>query len=474
MENILSSFPGCPHPLQIRLLKELESKWNSYDVFVITAPTASGKSFISKAIANWAGGTSIIVPDNVLLEQYHDMFPDMAVLRKRGSYQCVTYPERTCEETHRRLKRCCAGSLCSYKKACMRSKTLTTSVVANYYTYMVHRLYKPVLIVDEAHKLIHMLQDMAAKRIWRYQYGWPTSIRSLGDILDWVSTLDVSKDKKLRKLKKEIESTSPATLVQRTRELWRGKEERELLKLIPLDTRDEPPTLWPPNKVRKIVLMSATIAKPDIDNMGLGKKRVCYLEIGSSIPVESRPVIYRPIANMSYRCQDTSIPTMARYIKQLLTENPDKGILHCPYSVASKLEFVLGDEDRLIFHNRENKMDVLDDWLQSEPEDGYVLVSSGLYEGLDLKNDLARWQAILKVPYPSLADPAIRAKMEQEEEWYQWQTAKTIIQGSGRICRSPTDTGYTFLLDSQFKNLYTKSYDLFPKWFRDSVLEENK
>jgi ATP-dependent DNA helicase DinG len=52
-----------------------------------------------------------------------------------------------------------------------------------------------------------------------------------------------------------------------------------------------------------------------------------------------------------------------------------------------------------------------------------VLISPSLQLGLDLKDDLSRFQVITKVPYPSLGDRWINEKRKRNEQWYKWQTA---------------------------------------------------
>ena len=47
-----------------------------------------------------------------------------------------------------------------------------------------------------------------------------------------------------------------------------------------------------------------------------------------------------------------------------------------------------------------------------------VLISPSLYIGLDLKNDLSRFQIITKVPYPDLGDRWINEKRKINGQWY--------------------------------------------------------
>jgi ATP-dependent DNA helicase DinG len=47
-----------------------------------------------------------------------------------------------------------------------------------------------------------------------------------------------------------------------------------------------------------------------------------------------------------------------------------------------------------------------------------VLISPSLHLELDLKDDLSRFQVIVKVPYPDRSDKWIEAKSERDQEWY--------------------------------------------------------
>jgi ATP-dependent DNA helicase DinG len=75
-----------------------------------------------------------------------------------------------------------------------------------------------------------------------------------------------------------------------------------------------------------------------------------------------------------------------------------------------------------------------------------VLISPSLYTGLDLKDDLSRFQIITKVPYPDLGDRWIDEKRKINGQWYTWQTALRLVQGYGRSVRSKEDYAVTGLL----------------------------
>jgi len=98
-----------------------------------------------------------------------------------------------------------------------------------------------------------------------------------------------------------------------------------------------------------------------------------------------------------------------------------------------------------------------------------VLISPSLHLGLDLKDDLSRFQVIVKVPYPSLADRWINEKRKRSEQWYSWQTGLRLVQAYGRSVRSKDDWATTYVLDSAFGNFVARNRQTLPEWFRNAI-----
>jgi Rad3-related DNA helicase len=84
---------------------------------------------------------------------------------------------------------------------------------------------------------------------------------------------------------------------------------------------------------------------------------------------------------------------------------------------------------------------------------------------------MASWQVILKVPYPSLADPVIAEWAQRDHEAYSWETLKEMIQATGRVCRGPTDVGVTYVFDKSFERLHDgcAAAGLIPTWWADRL-----
>jgi ATP-dependent DNA helicase DinG len=103
-----------------------------------------------------------------------------------------------------------------------------------------------------------------------------------------------------------------------------------------------------------------------------------------------------------------------------------------------------------------------------------VLISPSLYTGLDLKDDLSRFQIITKIPYPDLGDRWIDEKRKINGQWYIWQTALRLVQGYGRSVRSIEDWAKTYVLDSTFLTFVRKNKNILPQWFIQAIQADLK
>jgi Rad3-related DNA helicase len=98
-----------------------------------------------------------------------------------------------------------------------------------------------------------------------------------------------------------------------------------------------------------------------------------------------------------------------------------------------------------------------------------VLVSPSSTEGLDLKDDLSRFQIICKIHWPYLGDKLVKSRMEKYRHWYAYQAVKSLIQARGRSIRTEEDYAVTYILDDAFDRLYSNNLRMFPKYFRRSL-----
>jgi Rad3-related DNA helicase len=470
ISNIFKHFPKgmVPRQVQRHVLSEVQRCWDTHDVIVIRASVASGKSACSYTIAKWreslGEASQIVVPSNLLVNQYTESFPDVSVLKKMDSYRCTRSLDLTCKQQLLKKNLGMQCHDCVLKKA--RASVREGIGVCNTWIYQANRVYKPVTIFDEAHTLLPHLREYFAEHRWQFKTDYPSDLESYEQLASWFN--ENGYEEMMHRMGFD---GRPKFLVEpKWKPYGRSKQMEHQLLFKPIDISDAKPILWPPKRVKKLILMSATISRKDIEYLGLNARRVAYIDASSPIAAEQRPVYFSPVANLSLDNQEEGVPLLAAKIKEMLRTKQDAGLIHATYGLAAKLRPLLADEPRLIWHTRDDKQRKYSEFRRRGPVDGSVLVGSGMYEGLDLAGDAGRWQIITKVPYPSLGDPVIRYLAEEDPEFYAWETIKLIVQAAGRICRTLDDFGETFIVDSSFERLYSSYQELFPKYFRDSLI----
>jgi Rad3-related DNA helicase len=431
---------------------------------------------LAKTIADWANKpANIITTTKLLQEQYRRDFADTPNLMGRDNYFCEERQLPCGEDLGDGVKSWCEG--CAYKREVSRA---TTEKVAffNYYTYFVHRAYKPVLIVDEAHNLLSTISELSSLRLWHSKHKFPKNMETLGDLAAWLE-LELAKyegrdlDEVELKLYKRWQLCL-YDLLRHKRDYHfhikedynRGKKD-VLLEVKPITVRHLPPRFWPRSKVQKIILLSATLYPEDIAELGLGNRKVKYIECESPIPPANRPFVPTQKVDMSYR--NIGGPAHAAEVIKCLAQahSTDKGFVHATYRVAKELRTILGRDKRFIFHDKYDKKEKFEQFQQRE--DNAIFVASGMAEGIDVGYDAARWQVITSIPYANVKDEWIKEKIKRDKNWYQRDAARIIMQQTGRICRTPTDSGITYLLDNRFWKLYYDSRDNWFRWFTNAI-----
>ncbi|MGA8843125.1 MAG: ATP-dependent DNA helicase [Nitrososphaeraceae archaeon] len=231
-------------------------------------------------------------------------------------------------------------------------------------------------------------------------------------------------------------------------------------------------------KCSKSLIMSATILNEETfcKNIGLSVKhdRVKFIKVESDFPVDHRPLIPLNVEYLSF--DNLGLVEVQKKISRAIDNimhihKKDKGIIHTTSYV--QLNFIMNNLSqenarRLLVTDPEIERDeVIRQHSQSTRPS--VLISPSLHTGLDLRDDLSRFQVITKVPYPNITDKWIYAKRKGDAEWYYWQTALKLIQAYGRSVRSKDDWAKTYVLDSAFNYYVRKNERILPKWFINAI-----
>jgi Rad3-related DNA helicase len=489
---------------QVEALNKIKDVWNTTDLIALDAPVGSGKSVLAMTIANWQNSlgktVAVTTPMVQLQDQYLRDWPNLPTLKGMSHYHCDTMG-MSCADVDEMLESKCDG--CKYT-ACKKSVLTSDKALFNVHSYIF--LYnskrnkekpKDVLIIDEAHTTFDILAEQFEIVLWKKQDKYPDGMDTVGHIYDFLleksKVMERERDclargtkddkKEADKLTKKIDKyqrvmsgiqKSPANFfLQQTEMDYRGKQEKAIRVRL-LNLRGMPEILWKPNQ--KIILMTGTIHPKDIDMLGLKNRRVSMVAVKNPIHASRMPIVITKGLNMGSKYQEGNLPGMAALIKDLKSSNKGKGVVHMTYNMSNKLATLLTGPGYL-YHTPETKEAVLASFIESKED--VVLIACGMTTGLDLAGPDYTWQAIAKVPYPSLGDPLVAKWLKDDPEWFTWLAIRQVLQATGRICRGPTDYGITFILDNTVGTLDGKRMGLFsrgsrmvPKYFKEAVRYE--
>lgn len=238
---------------------------------------------------------------------------------------------------------------------------------------------------------------------------------------------------------------------------------------------------WRVGREGRIIVSSATILDSELfaKEAGLPGPVSDPIRVPSTFPVEHRPIVVRARGRMSYyekkeTLEKRLLPEVCRIL--INDEKGHRGIIHChSYDNLVAARKILGHmNQRLLYHDDENRNQVFKEWLGAGGDK--VLVSVAFGEGVDLKDDLARFQIIMKTPYLPKSDKRIRKRMHMKggQRWYDVQALKTLIQAYGRTTRSEEDWSTTYILDSCVFRLVGKNQDLCPDWFLEAFYGDHQ
>jgi Rad3-related DNA helicase len=223
-----------------------------------------------------------------------------------------------------------------------------------------------------------------------------------------------------------------------------------------------------------VLLMSATIFSKGLlcSTLGIREAEVSYITVPESIfPVENRPIRALNVAQLSQASMASSLEIVASAVDQIMERHAgERGVIHT--TTYQQVNYIMehvseANRARLVTTEGTFERSVL---LAIHGTTGAsVLISPSLYQGVDLKDDLSRFQVVVKVPYPDLSDRRTKVKLERDRGWYDWQTALRLVQTYGRSVRSETDHAITYVLDSNFTRFVNGHRDLFPAYFLDAL-----
>ena len=225
------------------------------------------------------------------------------------------------------------------------------------------------------------------------------------------------------------------------------------------------------------IFMSATIDKKSFcETMGFDESEVAFIDTPKSpFPFENRKVDFLNIEKMNSRSSFKDKMKIVTKIDELLTKHSsERGLIltssrtNCTFI---KKYLSAKNRNRVKICHAQNPGQKTQNQILKEHENDQtsVLLSSSLWEGVDLKDGLSRFQIIAKIPYLPLAEKRTIEKMKKFPLWYESQTLMKVLQGFGRSIRSETDHAATYVLDSAIDFLIFETKQIIPKAYYDTL-----
>lgn len=479
--------------------KAFEELIRSYDAYKVDFD--GNYSYEQECNDEPAFGTFALTITKSLQDQYQELFVDTDTLKGKTNYICdvdKNYDTELAPCTFAPALRdnCWTENRCPYYNA-RNEAILAQFAVLNYKMFLSlpgHIKKKSYLICDEASELEDELVRQFSAEI-NYDklsnYNIPCEMLVIDNrdkAYNWVNVLIenisteltafINKTSKKQNLPSQAEKIKYQFLKNMHRSLtiigthWHECEfvvdiDSKRVILTPLRASTLSKYIF--NHGEKIVLMSATIIDHKHFAKSLGIVDYEYVEVDSTFDASKSPIYISSKYKPSYNTLQNMLPGMCEQIKQITSHHKnDKGVIHThTNAITSFIKERLGSDRYLFRDTNSTNEDILK--LHSSSTLPTVLVSPSLVYGIDLKDDLARFQIIVKLPFLSLGSKRIKKLFELDKEWYENKMLNAVVQAAGRATRSKDDYSITYILDGNFINVVKRTKGKLPKYFIDRI-----
>lgn len=448
-------------------------------------------------------GTFALTITKSLQDQYLRLFPDTDILKGKSNYLCdvdqnFDVDTAPCVLVSKIRDECWEKNRCPYYNA--RNKALLSRfAVLNYKMFLAlpnHVKRKNFIICDEASELEDELvkqfsaeisydrlkaynithktliyEDKDKARAWIYDLIFNVS-EEINSLINRVNkkqrTLSQPEKIKLQYLKNLHNSLSTVD------GLWKDCEfviDKDSKKVIFTPLRVNRLTKFIFDYADNILLMSATIIDHKNFAKTLGITDYEYVEGENDFDPSKSPIYVSSKNKLNYKNLTNTLPAICDQIKTIIEHHKtEKGIIHThSRDITNFIQSKLSNNKRFLFRDGLSKNE---DILKEHYENDFptILVSPSLAFGVDLKDHLARFQIIIKLPYPPLSSKHIKKLFDEDKNWYENKMLNALVQACGRATRSKHDFSTTYILDGNIVNVIKRVKDKLPKYFIDRIV----
>lgn len=478
-------------PHQLQAVDEIVAAYKAgTKMVVLDAPTGSGKTLIAELVRQRvaAGGrTSYVCSSLTLQDQFAKDFPDAAVIKGRDNYPTVYGAHKASDCQGVSCSWCPSRAECPYERAKMRaagSELACLNTTFQLYQSAYGNSFKDrnFIVFDECDMLEAELMGFSevvvgAKAASQVGMKIPGPGARYETVLRWLRewsdrARDHSKKVKQGKERRSWDGrvTSVMSMIEAYRDgEWVRQPHHNSLIMKPVKVEAWGGRLW--DRGDRFLLMSATVISSGQLLADLGwEESFVTVRVPMTFPVENRPIYPFGMIDMSYKMKDESWPVMGDRVLEVVEAHPGENVL--VHTVSYELT-------RFLYNRLAGKVKVHHytsaegraTALANFREEGGVLLAPSMDRGVDFAHDDARVVVVCKIPFPYLGDRQISTRLHTPggQGWYNVKTVRTLVQMTGRGVRSAEDHATTYILDSQFQQLFGKNRRLFPPWWREAV-----
>lgn len=433
-----------------------------------------------------------------LQDQYINLFPDGSILKGKRNYQCAVDDRfevefAPCIFVNSLKEECLQKNKCPYynqRKSALINKfsTYNYSMFLSLPEHVKHRQY---IICDEASEL----EDEIVKRFSRtinYKIiekllnSTKVPIDDYSKFFQWLNIFLTNVANKVDELQDKLKKKkSKATMTDRqiyslyknlhmqiktTIDTWNDCEyiiekTKDAITLKPLKVNKLARHLF--DFGEKILLMSATIIDPKnfAKSLGILEHEYVYIETNSVFDPKKAPIYISSKVKLNYKNLKDSLPYLKDQIDKICAQHKnEKGVIHThTHQITEYLQNNLKGTRFLYREAGVNNEDLMKE--HSVMGNNTVIVSPSLTFGIDLKDDLARFQIIIKAPYLPLGDERVKRLFKEDPVWYQDKMLTNVIQACGRAVRTKDDFAVTYILDGAILDAIIKNKTKLPSFF---------
>lgn len=537
--NLINCFPSGfkPNEAQKQVLGGINNAFDEgYKFVIVRAPTGTGKSFISKTVANSSEqcttefrdlitsylafkqngmgyeyedecmeqphfGCFALTVTKTLQDQYKQFFDDTKVLKGKSNYLCEidkNYSVETAPCVHiKKLKdECCSKNICPYYRD--RNEAIVGPFAAlNYKMFFSlpnHVKQREYIICDEASELEdELVKEFTCEINYEFLEDCDVNythftVADYAKAYRGVESLALSVQTRAKEIEGTLGGNNKLTTyleAQKNKMIALKNINNKLQLLIStwndseyIIERNDQIVTFTPLKVdklsrylfdhgKRVILMSATIIDEKNFAKTLGIDQFKFIDIDSPFDSKKAPIYTNTKHKLNAYSMKTSLPAVIDMVAKICEMHKnDKGIIHTHTMEITRAVKQKCGSKRFLFREQGVMNDEILK-LHNDSDEPTVIVSPSLTHGVDLKDDLARFQIIIKAPYLPLTNKRIKQLFELDKQWYQNKMLCSLIQACGRGIRSQNDHCVTYILDATVVNALKMSRSIIPKYFID-------